>query len=405
MIYFSELKGKEVFTEDEIKVGKLEDAIFIAGETPLITKFIVRNTQDLKMIIPIDFLLKINKRLLIKKEYVTAILDENELFVVKNLLDKQIIDLKGNKIVRVNDIAIQDKAEFGKLYISGVDIGLRGIIRWIGFDEFFDKVSKLFKLTNPTEFLSWGDIQPLELIRGHVKLKRKEEKLQKIRPEDLADYLEKTNIFNTSKFLKILDDNKVAEVIEHLNINYQTSLFKYFHSEKSAKIISLIDPDDAVDILLALSPKKREDILRNFSPKKRSEILHLIQLSGNKIGDLATSQFLAVKSEDTVREVIDKIKKETSSYSYLYYIFVINKTNQLVGVFNLHELLMQDLDTPIYKFMIQEVIVVHLTTPEDIVIKRLLRYKLDALPIIDNNKVIQGIITFDDIAEKILMKK
>ena len=101
----------------------------------------------------------------------------------------------------------------------------------------------------------------------------------------------------------------------------------------------------------------------------------------------------------------DKIKKETSSYSYLYYIFVINKTNQLVGVFNLHELLMQDLDTPIYKFMIQEVIVVHLTTPEDIVIKRLLRYKLDALPIIDNNKVIQGIITFDDIAEKILMKK
>ena len=121
--------------------------------------------------------------------------------------------------------------------------------------------------------MSWADIQPLELIRGNVKL-RKREKLEKIRPEDLADYLEKTNVINARKFLKILDTEKAAEVIGNLNINYQTALFKNFHTDKAAKLISFLDPDEAVDVLLTLSKKtgrsvgkiKPKDKRKNSSP-------------------------------------------------------------------------------------------------------------------------------------------
>src|SRR3989344_3245779 len=201
----------------------------------------------------------------------------------------QIIDLKGNKIVRVNDVALQEDKD--KLSIAGVDIGILGIFRRlrIGAENFY-KIASLFKIKLASQFLSWADIQPLELMRGNVKLRKKEEKLEKIRPEDLADYLEKTNVINARRFLKILDTEKAAEVIGNLNINYQTALFKNFQTEKAAKLISFLDPDEAVDVLLTLSKKKREEVLEKLSPKIKENILHLLELSKKPIGTLITTE-------------------------------------------------------------------------------------------------------------------
>jgi len=218
MLYFSEIVGKKVYTEDNIYVGYLEDMIFLVAENPIVTKIVIKNQAKEKLIISTDYLQKINKIIRIEKEFLGTNLEENELYLVKNLLDKQIIDLKGNKVVRVNDVAMQDKE---KLSIAGVDVGIIGIFRRlrIGADNFF-KIASFFNIKLASQFLSWADIQPLELIRGNVKLRKKEEKLEKIRPEDLADYLEKTNVINARKFLKKLDTEKAAEVIGNLNINF-----------------------------------------------------------------------------------------------------------------------------------------------------------------------------------------
>ena len=226
MLYFSEIVNKKVYTEDNINIGYLEDIIFLVAENPLVTKIVIRNKDNQRLIVSTDYLQKIDNNLIIEKEFLGTSLEENELYLVKNLLDKQIIDLKGNKIVRVNDVALQDE---GKLSIAGVDVGIFGIFRRlrIGADNFY-KIAALFNIKLASKFLSWADIQPLELIRGNVKLRKKEEKLEKIRPEDLADYLEKTNVINARKFLKILDTEKAAEVIGNLNINYQTAL-SLFH--------------------------------------------------------------------------------------------------------------------------------------------------------------------------------
>ena len=197
MLYFSEIVGKKVYTEDNIHIGYLEDLIFLVAENPIVTKFVIRDQANQKLIISIDYLQKINKILTIEKEFLVSYLEENELYLVKNLLDKQIIDLKGNKIVRVNDVALQDK---DKLSIAGVDVGILGIFRRlrIGAENFY-KIASFFNIKLASQFLSWADIQPLELMRGNVRL-RKRRKIRKIRPEDLADYLEKTNVINARKF-------------------------------------------------------------------------------------------------------------------------------------------------------------------------------------------------------------
>ncbi|MEO6508382.1 MAG: PRC-barrel domain-containing protein, partial [Patescibacteria group bacterium] len=120
MLYFSELKGKKITTEDGVKVGKLSDLIFLATDHPTITKIAVKTVSHLHIIVPIQYVSKMNGEIVLKKNFLSTELSENELFVVKNLLDKQIIDIQGNKIVRVNDVVLQSKPS---LYIAGVDIG------------------------------------------------------------------------------------------------------------------------------------------------------------------------------------------------------------------------------------------------------------------------------------------
>ena len=400
MLYFSEIVGKKVYTEDNIYVGYLEDMIFLVAENPIVTKIVIKNQAKEKLIISTDYLQKINKIIRIEKNFLGTNLEENELYLVKNLLDKQIIDLKGNKVVRVNDVAMQDKE---KLSIAGVDVGILGIFRRlrIGADNFF-KIASFFNIKLASQFLSWADIQPLELIRGNVKLRKKEEKLEKIRPEDLADYLEKTNVINARKFLKILDTEKAAEVIGNLNINFQTALFKHFQIEKAAKLVSFLDPDEATDVLLTLSKKKRDEVMEKLSPQVKNKIIHLLELSNEPIGSLLTTEYLTVGPEDTVRHIVEKIKTGTKDFSSLYNIYAVNKENQLIGVVSLHEVMKEDLDMPLYKFMTQNLIVIHLTTPAEIAMKKFLKYHLSSLPVINQEKRLEGVVNFDDITNYVL---
>ena len=397
MIYFSEVKNRKVYTEDRIYVGKLQDVIFLASEKPNITKIVVKpHSNQPSFIIPIRFVQKINSIIVIHKKYDVAELEVNELYIEKNLLDKQIIDLTGSKIVRVNDVAIQNKPDY---YLAGVDIGLFGILRWVKMEDPVIRLMHALNIKLSSKFLSWSDIQPLELARGMVHLRTEQEKLERIRPEDLALYLETTTTKNISKILNILDEEYAMDVINSLNINFQHALFRNFSEKKAAKVITLIDPDEAADILFTLPGRKREDIIALIPAEKRKQIQYLLHLAKTPIGDFITFEYLTVKPDHTVKDVISIIRKESTDFSHLNYIFVVNETGELIGVFNLHEMLMQSSDTPVYKFMVQNVVVIHLTTPEEIAINKMLKYNLQTLPVTDKDKKLLGIVSLDDFTQ------
>src|SRR3990167_8370044 len=346
MLYFSELQNNRVLTKDGIYIGKLKDVIFRASDNPVVTKLVVKTDKNPEAIIPIEDVRKINGGVILEKSYVLSKLKENELFLTKNLLDNQIIDISGDKIVRVNDVAIQDKPGYS---IAGVDIGLVGILRWLGLIDFINKLLGKIGIKLRSQFLSWADIQTLELSRGHVKIKKEQTKLEKIRPEDLADYLEETNVANVKGILRVLGEKKSVEVINNLRLNYQTALFKQFESDQAAKIL--------------------------------------------------TTEFISVQPDQTVKEVIDTIRKETNDFYNLSYVYVVNKDMQLVGVFDLHELLMQGSNTQVYKFMTQRLVTIQLTTPMVVAFRKIVKYKLYALPVVDREKRMLGIVIYDDIVD------
>lgn len=405
MLYFSELDRKKVITNDGIFIGYLDDIIFLLDSRPKVTKIVVDN-KGVKTIIGADAVQKFNTVVRIAKFYMQSELSENELFVKRNLLDKQVIDISGNKIVRANDVIIHEQVNLSshnyECYVSGVDIGVIGLLRRLQIEQVAVRILHFFGLRLVSNFLSWADIQPLDLIRGSIRVKKEETKLQNMRPEDLADHLEQTNELNIKKFLRLLDQDFATEVISNLNINYQRDLFRTWNAEKSASIINKMDTDIAADILLSLSKKKREEILIQVEDVKKISLQKLLSLTRTPISKRISSDYFTVGPTETPKEIIKKMRVTSVDYTsqdYIDYIYVINQKKQLIGVFNLHELLMQSDETPVYKFMSQNLIEAHLKTPLEMIVYKIIKYKLHALPIVDSNKELIGIIPFDNISD------
>ncbi|MCX6717071.1 MAG: CBS domain-containing protein [Candidatus Taylorbacteria bacterium] len=402
MLYFSELDRKKVVTNDGIFIGYLDDIIFLLDSKPRITKIVV-DLKGVKTIINADAVHKFNTVVRIAKYYTQSELEENELYIKRNLLDKQVIDISGNKIVRANDVIIHEQINLSshnyECYISGVDNGIIGVLRRLQIENIMTRVIHFFGLNLVSKFLSWADIQPLDLVRGSIRVKKEETKLQNMRPEDLADHLEQTNELNIKKFLRLLDKDFATEVISNLNINYQRDLFRTWNPEKAAGIISKMETDIAVDILLSLSKKKRDEILKLVEESKNTAIQKLLALTRTPISKRLSSEYFVVQPTETPRDIIQKIRKASMDYESLDYIYVVNQKKQLIGACNIHELIIQKDDTPIYKFMSQNLIEVHLKTPLEMVVYKIIKYRLHALPVVDSNKELIGIIPFDNISD------
>lgn len=411
MFYFSELINKKVVNENGKTLGKLKDFLFLAEESPKITKIFVKKSPRRSFAILIKEIKSINGEITIHKDFVEKEIAEREFSIAKNLLNRQIIDVKGGKVVRVNDIAIQDKQNVAagsddivEYYIAGVDVGFRAILRWFKLEKPTVPLYKLFKLYSHPHFLSWGDIEPLELARGNVQLKKDIADLERMRPEDLADYLEKTNIRNVNKIITGLDDEYAADVIEDLNINYQTALFKRFAPEQATRLIDFLEPDEAVDILLTLPREKRNEILDSLPKGKNDELRELMKYSKTSVGKLLNPEFIAVSSEATGSQALSIVKEKLPESPFSSYIYALNQEGHLVGVIELAKLMMHEGDEQVFKFMEQDVVVAHLTTPQEIALKRMLKYKLYALPIIEDNQKMIGVVTFDDMIEDVVDK-
>lgn len=396
MLYFSELAGKKVFAPGGKLLGKLEDFYFLGADQPLITKAKITKAKD-TIVIPITQIKTITTAIVVSAGYTTTTATEQELSVLTHLLNQQIIDIKGNKVVRVNDVAIQQKPYY---VIAGVDVGLMGIARWFNGEQILNTALSTIGKSVTSNFLSWDDIQPVELSSGKVVLKHEETKLTRLAPEDLADHLERLSVKNLSKVLDILPTEYETDVIENLNVSRQRALFRTIKAEQAADILSRIDADEAADILLTLSHKRRDIILSLLSTEIREPIDYLMSLSKTDIGDLATNEFAKADPEETAGKVRSRLKKTAEDYAHLTYVYVVNKKGVLVGVFNLQELIQANNDTPVYKFMTPNIVVVSLTTPKEIALKKMIKYKIFALPVISEKRHILGIVSLDDLLEE-----
>ena len=320
----------------------------------------------------------------------------HELSLARQVMDHQIIDVNGVRVVRVNDLQL---APADGLYrLVGVDISPAGLLRRLGATRVLKALG--LKLT-PTA-IAWEAIEPVESGETGVKLKVSHEDLAKLHPSDIAEIISQLDQHHVQEVLETLDDEAAAETIGEVSPDLQVQLLEGMEPERAADILEEMDPDDAADVLGDMAPHKAHDLLSRMEPDEADDVRELLEYDEETAGGLMTNEAVTVPATVTAAEAMAMVRTQAAEMENVYSVYVVDDNEVLLGELSLRELIVADPDTPIGRVMHRELIRGRLADTDEEVARLIAKYNLLALPIVDDIGHLRGIVTVDDAMDVVL---
>lgn len=408
-LYLSQILGRSVYQADRQKIGKVIDlAISSKSRTayPEVIGLLVSNkTSSTPYLIWWDKIANFEEDIILHPSTEQAsnqFTDQSGLLLLKQtFLDKQIVDIFGSKVVRVNDLHLLK--ESGKLWVVHVDIGTRGLLRRLGWEEVIDKIMQwLFSYKMSERLISWKFVYPVTtsgdssmVNKQAVQLIIPHDKLSNLHPVDLAEILMDLGRKERLTMLQALDAKTIGEVLGRLSGNERRILFDSIGT-KAADVVSAMSPDEAADFLLTIPKKKREEILQ-LIPKKKSEDLNkLLAHQEETAGALMTTEFLKFSSATTIEEVLKEVRQKATTTEVIYYIYALDEQEHLVGVTTLRRLISAEPGQKLFDIMHTQPIKVKTSTKIGRIRKIFTKYYFGAIPVVDHKNKLVGVITAKD---------
>jgi CBS domain-containing protein/sporulation protein YlmC with PRC-barrel domain len=413
-LFLSDLLGKKVYkTQGNSAFGKIVEVIITPKEIyPEVTKLVIspgwfRTNIIINWdnIMPFD--LPINR--LIVKDGTSSqpfALSGNEMALKDSFMDKQILDVSGCKVVRINDLHLLK--ENNKIWVVHVDVGFRAILRRLEWEKRIDSVSNwIFSAKLPDQFVSWKHVQQLPSGADHIglaplKLKIASQPLTTLHPADLAEIIMDLDRYERVAFFRTLDIKNAAEVVSELKIDVQKKMFEGIDKEKRSELLSHMAPDKAADLLGHLNPKRREDILKRLLPDKAKNITSLLLHPEETAGSIMTTQFVALPKTFTVEQTLAKLKELAATVQALYYIYVLDENQSLLGVVTIRRLMAAQAAASLGEIMNTKIVKVKSNTEEKKITHTFIKYNFGAIPVVDAQNKLLGIIMFKDAVDKVL---
>ncbi len=400
MRFLSEIIKKQVIDVDGKKIGKFKDFIVSVNVVyPLVKAISIRTSDKKDIIVPWEDIDSINKVIKLKIRF-TEIKEYNlknrDIKIADEVLDKQVVDLEGKKIKRINDL--QFATTRGYYRLIGADISFKGILRRLGLE----KIPKGIGINLQDDYISWKDVDILESNTSRLKLKVPEYKLKKLHPADIAEIVDQLSINDSITILNSLDEEVAADALEEISPERQVTLFEQMETERAADLLEEMSPDDAADLIGDLSDERAKELLNLMDPEEAKDVEHLLKYPEDTAGGIMTTEFAAVSDELTASQILNKFKEIAKEVESIYYIYALSKTNDLAGVISLRELLLADPDKKLREFMQKDLITVHVLEEEHEVAKKIAKYNLIALPVVDDENKINGVVTIDDAIDIVL---
>jgi magnesium transporter len=408
VLSFTQLRHRLLLDPQGALVGRLEDLVVLAlGARPQVTKFCVRRPDREEWILPWDLVadLPADVRAPVRLRSAAADLAPvplrpDEMRLAKNVLDKRVVDTARKKVVRVNDIELEERE--GRLHVTGVEGGLRGLLRHLRSERMAERLAALVGVDLPREVVPWEALDPMETALTRAKRQAVYTKLAKLHPADIADIMEELNPSERAAVLAALDEATAAEAITEAEPEVQASVVQMMEPEKAADMLEEMEPDEAADILHDLPEAKAEELLETMEPEEAQEVEGLLEHEEDTAGGLMTTEHVAFAPTLTVAEAIRRIRVEAREAETIYYLYVTNPQERLLGVLSLRELILADPGQRLEQIMHPEVISVRPETGLREVAELQTKYNLLALPVVGGEGEILGIITVDDVLNLIL---
>ena len=412
--YLSGILGKEAFGSDGDAIGRIRDLLVSAvpsGQNDpnqqIITGVKLKIGKEAKFYSFNAFRVSKARELInvtctdlieLSKEEV-----DNGLLLDENILDKQIVDLNGRKLVRVNDVRLATLPT--GTFAVAVDIGIEGLLRRIGISEPMKKLLSLFRINIPAKFILWDDVQAIDFSNFNIKLSKSYAKLQTLHPSDLADILEDLGKKSSTSVFSALDEEKAADVLEELETDAQIHIVESLPVGKVADVFEKMPADEVADILDELEDDKAELLLKEMEAESSQEVRELLEYDDDLVGSIMTTDYLSFSAAKTVDEVLRELRIKKPESAELYNMFVTEKDNRLIGTFNLRDLVVAEPDIKISSIMKSEPVSLLDDQKTTAIAEIVSKYNLLAVPVIDQNDQLQGMVVVDDVVEDLISER
>lgn len=409
-IFFTELVRRDVVDRRGIYVGRPYDLIANLDETyPRVThlvvsrghlkkKFFIVPWKDLHLTNQ-SFQLKVTDKSL---SPLSSYYESGEHTLKRDVLDEQVVDTFNRKVVRVNDLHFLRVDD--DLRLAHVDIGVRGLIRRLGWEKFVDFAVRLVhrhsRYLNDEALVSWKFVQPLsvEESAGKIKLAVEVEELKDIPPSDISTMLVELDPYHRAALLRSLDVQAQVDIITELDLKLQEDIIDSLDAQAVVQILERMPSDEATDLLSSLPRKEGDRFLSMLSTKKSREISDLMQHESDSAGGLMTKEFITLTSQMTVGEAINHIKQvELRKAETIYSAYVVDEDGKLEGSVSFRRLLLEAMDAKISDVMLEKPPSVNVSESVKEVAYEMDKYNLTVLPAVDDENKLEGIITIDDV--------
>ena len=406
MIYLSQMLGNPVLDANGEKIGVVNDLGIATREVfPRVTSLAFQGPGKTPFMISwrkyVDTFDDNEVRLAVPATDIRfSYLQPDEVLIGRDLLNKQVVDTRGMRVVRVNDLKLSDTSS-SQLRLLGAEVGIRGILRALSpsFEKLVLRLSHALGHEIPEKIIAWNYMDLIDRDLSNVKLSVSHQTLDDLHPADVADIIEQLDPRLRGQVFAQLDDDQAAEAMAELDDDEMAAKIVGGMADADAsRMLSEMDPDDAAELVSELDYDRAEKLLRLMGINEQRAIRQLLGYKDDTAGRIMTSEFVAVPRDITVAEVAERMRALPDDFEPVNYVYVTDEAGKLAGVVSVRHLFVSDATDTLGKLAgDDEVISAKPDDDQEDVAEDIAKYNLLAMPVVDEKTgKILGIVTVDD---------
>ena len=404
MIYLSQLMGNPVYAADGEKIGSVSDLGIATGEVfPRVTSLAFKGPGRTPFMISWrKYVDSYDENEIHLKVPATEIrfsyLQPDEVLIARDILNKQIVDTRGMRVVRVNDLKLSD-TNSTQLRLLGAEVGARGILRSLhpALERGALKLARTFGKAIPERIIAWSYMDLVERDLSNVKLSVSHKTLDDMHPADIADIIERLDPRLRGQVFAQLDDEQRAGAMAEFDDDAMAAeLMGNMNETEASRMLSEMDPDDAAELVSELDYDKAEKLLRLMGVQEQRAIRQLLGYREDTAGRIMTSEFAALPEDGDVADAIELLRGLDEDFESVRYVYLTDEDNKLSGVVTLNSLIVSDPQTPLKDICTEEVVTASPEDDQEDVAENIAKYNLLAMPVVADDGHMLGIVTVDD---------
>ncbi len=400
MAFVSQFIRTEITDSADQTLGKLVDFIAELNEDkfPPIVALVLREakTKTLRLI-PTEYIANLDRGEIdlttLASKLKSYAPHKNDLWLYRDVLDKQIVDLEGTRVVRVNDLRFS--MVNGRLRVLGIDVSTRGVLRRVGLDRL-----KLFNFLKP-RFIDWEKVR---IVGNALQLSTLAADLVELHPADLANIVEDLNPDQSEKIMQSLDSETVAKVFEELEPHFKHSALKNLDQRKLSTVLSQVPTDELVDYLKSLTVRERRKILTKITSSKKKTVQQFLGYENDTAGGLLSTEFVKGSRDWDVSEAREHVRKVSEAHRSINFIYLTDRQDHFVGTVSLRALLLADSKMKLRRIMkrIRGHQIVRVEASLKDIARIMTKYNLSSVAVVDAEQKMLGVITVDDLMRQLV---